>query len=120
MYLQVSNPQIWKSISSADGSVQHLDISEELKQVFLTAKEINQFVIVGLAADRQEYIDQAQSVNLFFPSNASAKYIHEVHYEAWQKGLKSLYYYRTESILKGDKADREYKRESTECSACEA
>lgn len=111
-------PETWKKIANADGSVQGLDIPEELKAVFQTAKEINQFTLITLAADRQQFIDQAQSLNLFFPANASAKYIHEVHYKAWELGIKTLYYYRTESVLKGDRADREYHREDV-CVGCD-
>jgi ribonucleoside-diphosphate reductase alpha chain len=74
---------------------------------------------VKLAGQRQRWIDQGQSVNLFFPSNVDPKYFHEVHMAAWKEGLKSLYYCRTESILKGDQGSRAYKREINECKACE-
>lgn len=112
-----NKPEIWKSINEQSGSVQHLDIlSAEQKAVFLTAREINQHAIIKQAAQRQQWIDQGQSVNLFFASNASPKYIHEVHVAAWQQGLKSLYYLRTEGVLRGDLASRS----KDECAACEA
>lgn len=108
---------IWKSINEQRGSVQHLDfLSEEEKAVFLTAIEINQHAIINQAAQRQRWIDQGQSVNLFFAANADPKYIHEVHLSAWQQNLKSLYYLRTEGVIRGDLASRT----KEECSACEA
>lgn len=110
-------PEVWKSINEHSGSVQHLDwLNEEEKAVFLTAREINQFAIVKQAIQRQKWVDQAQSVNLFFASNSSAKYIHEVHLAAWEGGLKTLYYLRTEGVIKGDLASRG----KDECAACEA
>jgi len=112
-----NTPEIWKSINERSGSVQHLDIlSAEQKAVFLTAREINQHAIIKQAAQRQAWIDQGQSVNLFFANNASPKYIHEVHIAAWQQGLKSLYYLRAEGVLRGDLASRS----KDECAACEA
>lgn len=113
--------EIWSSILKNEGSVSHLDfLTKEEKEVFHTAREINQFVIVKLAAQRYKWIDQAQSLNLFFPVNVSPKYFHEVHMEAWKSGIKTLYYVRTSSGLKGDAGSREYKREIAECSACES
>ncbi|CAM6005470.1 unnamed protein product [Sphagnum balticum] len=110
-------PEIWKSINEQSGSVQHLTfLDAEAKEVFLTAREINQHAIVKQAAQRQKWIDQGQSVNLFFAANASPKYIHEVHWGAWEGGLKSLYYLRTEGVLKGDLASRS----KEECAACES
>jgi ribonucleoside-diphosphate reductase alpha chain len=109
-------PETWKSINEQSGSVQHLSfLSKEEKSVFLTAREINQYAIVKQAAQRQKYIDQGQSVNLFFGANADPKYIHGVHIEAWQSGLKSLYYFRTEGVIRGDLASRS----KEECAACE-
>jgi ribonucleoside-diphosphate reductase alpha chain len=108
---------IWKSINEQGGSIQHLKgINEQEKCVFLTAREINQHAIINQAAQRQRWIDQGQSVNLFFASNSSAKYIHECHLSAWQQGLKSLYYLRTEGVIKGDLASRS----KEECTACES
>lgn len=109
--------EIWKQINEQSGSVQSLDcLSAEEKAVFLTAREINQHAIIKQAAQRQKWIDQGQSVNLFFAANASPKYIHEVHWAAWESGLKSLYYLRTEGVLRGDLASRS----KEECAACEA
>ncbi len=112
-----NSPEIWKQINEQSGSVQTLDcLSDEEKEVFLTAREINQHAIIKQAAQRQKWIDQGQSVNLFFAANASPKYIHEVHWSAWESGLKSLYYLRTEGVLRGDMASRS----KEECAACEA
>lgn len=106
---------VWKSINLNDGSVQHLPfLSKEEKEVFLTAREINQFAIINQAGQRQKYIDQGQSVNLFFAKNSDPKYIHEVHFEAWRQKLKGLYYLRAESVLKGDSVSRQ----KDECTAC--
>lgn len=111
---------VWKSIIANEGSVQHLDfLDENEKAVFLTAREINQFSLVRLAANRGKFIDQGQSLNLFFPVNASPKYISDVHKEAWKLGLKSLYYFRSSSVLKSDSGSRGYERKVEECSWCE-
>jgi ribonucleoside-diphosphate reductase alpha chain len=109
-------PEVWKSINEQSGSIQHLpflDVNE--KMVFQTAREINQHAIIKQAAQRLKWIDQGQSVNLFFASNSTPKYIHEVHLAAWQEGLKSLYYLRTEGVIRGDMASRS----KEECLACE-
>ena len=111
-------PDVWSSINEAKGSVAHLEfLTDEQKNVFKTAREINQHVIVTLAADRQVFIDQGQSLNLFFNSNASEDYIHEVHLEAWKKGLKTLYYLRSEGVLSGDSMDY---RSVDDCVYCES
>lgn len=110
-------PEVWRSITEKMGSVQHLSVlSDHEKSVFLTAREINQHAIVKQAAQRQKWIDQGQSVNLFFANNATPRYIHEVHVAAWESGMKSLYYLRSEGVLKGDMASRS----KDECAACEA
>ncbi len=110
-----NTPEVWKTINENKGSVQHLDFLEELeKKVFLTARELNQFALVKQAAQRQAWIDQGQSLNLFFAANSDPKYINEVHLEAWRSGLKSLYYLRSEGVLKGDMASRS----KEECEAC--
>lgn len=112
-----NTPDIWKSINEHNGSVQHLKfLSGREKEVFLTAKEINQHVLIKLAIQRQKWVDQAQSVNLFFAINSSPKYIHEVHLAAWKNGLKTLYYLRSDGVLKGDLASRS----ENECKACES
>jgi ribonucleoside-diphosphate reductase alpha chain len=114
--LKQNTIETWRSINEQSGSVQHLSfLSKEEKEVFLTAREINQHAIIKQAAQRQKWIDQGQSVNLFFASNSKAKYIHEVHLAAWELGLKSLYYLRTEGVIKGDMASRS----KEECTACE-
>lgn len=106
---------VWASIVGNLGSVQHLDfLSKQEKDVFLTAREINQFVIIKLAGQRQRWIDQGQSINLFFPSNVDPKYFHEVHVMAWKEGLNTLYYCRTSSPLKGDAGSREYDRKTVD------
>ena len=73
-----------------------------IKEVFKTFKEINQLDLVNQAGIRQQYIDQAVSLNLAFPSEAEPKFINKVHLDAWKKGVKTLYYMRTESVLRGD------------------
>lgn len=89
---------VWRSVSAKKGSVQHLTILEDVeKAVFKTAMEIDQKWIIEHAATRQRYIDQAQSVNLFFKAPIAVEYLHDVHYSAWQKGLKTLYYCRTKT-----------------------
>lgn len=113
--------EVWGSILKNDGSVQHLEcLTAEQKEVFLTARELNQFAIIKLAAERQKFIDQGQSINIFFPANSDPKYINQVHLEAANSGLKSLYYLRSTSVLKAEQnSNAVYKRELTECSWCE-
>jgi len=111
-----NTPEVWKSINEQNGSVQHLDcLSKEEKEIFLTAREINQHTIVKLAVQRQKWVDQAQSVNLFFATNSLPKYIHDVHVQAWKNGLKTLYYLRSDGVIKSDLAFRN----KDECKACE-
>ena len=123
---------IWSSIIANDGSCQHLDIlSEDEKAVFKTSMEIDQRWVIDLAADRQVYIDQAQSLNLFFRPDAHIKYIHAIHFMAWKKGLKTLYYCRSEKIGKADKVSKKIERnvikeldmtqiaQGNDCIACE-
>ncbi|WP_341658396.1 ribonucleoside-diphosphate reductase subunit alpha [Blattabacterium cuenoti] len=96
-------PEVWEQIANEKGSCLGLTaLSEEQKNVFRCFKEINQLELIKQASIRQKYIDQGQSINLSFHQNAPAKYINEVHLEAWKIGLKSLYYYRSESILRAD------------------
>ena len=113
--------EVWGSILKNDGSVQHLEcLTAEQKEVYLTARELNQFAIVKLAAERQKFIDQGQSINVFFPANSDPKYINQVHLEAANSGLKSLYYLRSTSVLKAEQnSNAVYKRELTECTWCE-
>jgi ribonucleoside-diphosphate reductase alpha chain len=103
---------VWSSIIANDGSVQHLDILDDWqKDVFKTSMEIDQRWLVNHAADRQEYIDQAQSLNLFFRPDVNIKYLHAVHFQAWKQGLKTLYYCRSEKIGKADKVSKRIERE---------
>lgn len=114
-------PEVWKSIVINGGSVQHLNFLSELeKGVFLTAREINQMALIQQAAQRQKFIDQAQSLNLFFPVNVDPKWFNEVHLEAWRLGVKTLYYCRSSSVLKADAATRqsEQKPNKDECLSC--
>jgi ribonucleoside-diphosphate reductase alpha chain len=104
--------QIWSSIIANDGSVQHLDWMDDwTKDVFKTSMEIDQRWLIQHAADRQEYIDQAQSLNLFFRPDTNIKYLHAVHFMAWKTGLKTLYYCRSEKIGKADKVAKRIERE---------
>jgi ribonucleoside-diphosphate reductase alpha chain len=94
----------WSSISTHEGSVQQLEfLNQEEKDVFKTAQEIDQRWVIELAADRTKYIDQAQSVNLFVKGNISKRDLHKLHFDAWKKGMKSLYYCRSVSLQRADK-----------------
>ena len=104
--------EIWSSIIANDGSVQHLDFLDEYtKDVYKTGMEIDQRWVVDHAADRQNYIDQAQSINLFFRPDVNVKYLHAVHFQAWKQGLKTLYYCRSEKLAKADKVSKRIERE---------
>jgi ribonucleoside-diphosphate reductase alpha chain len=122
----------WSSIIANDGSAQHLTILDDNEKfVFKTAMEIDQRWVVEHAADRQQHIDQAQSLNLFFRPDVNVKYLHACHYLAWKKGLKTLYYARSEKLAKADKVSKRIEREvikeldmsaivgGDECLACE-
>jgi ribonucleoside-diphosphate reductase alpha chain len=101
----------WSSIIANDGSVQHLEwMSDWDRDVFKTAMEIDQRWIIQHAADRQPYIDQAQSVNVFFRPDSNIKYIHAVHFQAWKQGLKTMYYCRSDKIAKADKVSKAIER----------
>ena len=109
--------KIWDQILVDNGSVQNLPseiLNEEDKEVFLTFSEINQLGLVQQAALRQKYIDQTQSLNLCFDPTDSPRWINQVHLEAWKLGVKTLYYLRTDSVIKGDLGSR-----MAECSGCE-
>jgi ribonucleoside-diphosphate reductase alpha chain len=104
--------EVWSSIIANDGSVQHLEwLDEWTKEVFKTSMEIDQRWVVQHAADRQEYIDQAQSLNVFFRPDSHIKYIHAVHFQAWKQGLKTMYYCRSDKIAKADKVAKRIERE---------
>ena len=123
--------EIWSSIISNDGSVQHLtQLTDEQKAIFKTSMEIDQRWLIEHAADRQEFIDQAQSLNLFFRPDCNIAYLHAVHFTAWKEGIKTLYYCRSEKLGKADKVSKRIEREiiqeldmtavaDGECLACE-
>ena len=128
----VDYQDIWSSIIANDGSVQHLSIlSDWEKDVFKTSMEIDQRWIVEHASHRQSFIDQAQSINLFFRPDVDIKYLHAVHFQAWKQGLKTLYYCRSEKLAKADKVSNKIERniiqeidlkalaEGENCLACE-
>jgi ribonucleoside-diphosphate reductase alpha chain len=105
--------EVWSSIIANDGSVQHLTWMDSItKEVFKTSMEIDQRWVIEHAADRQKFIDQAQSLNLFFRPDANIKYLHAVHFLAWKQGLKTLYYCRSEKIGKADKVSKRIEREA--------
>ncbi len=109
--------KVWDQILVDNGSVQNLSseiLNEEDKEVFLTFSEINQLGLVQQAALRQKYIDQTQSLNLCFDPTDSPRWINQVHMESWKLGIKTLYYLRTDSVIKGDLGSR-----MAECSGCE-
>ena len=109
----INTEKVWQQILADGGSVQNIeelndvlmgDWDEPVKNVFKTFKEINQLELVRQAGIRQQYIDQSVSLNLAFPSEATPKWINKIHMEAWKQGVKTLYYTRTESVLRGDLA----------------
>ena len=110
--------EILKSVDNAKGSCQHLDfIPDEMKAIFRTRFEINQMDLVKLTAVIQEYIEQGISCNLSFRSDAPPKYIYDTHVKAWELGLKSLYYLKSESAIEIDGFNKEELYAG--CSACE-
>jgi ribonucleoside-diphosphate reductase alpha chain len=97
------NEETWSSITVNEGSVQHLDcLNQNEKDVFKTAYELDQRWIIELAADRTPYIDQAQSVNVFLPADIHKRDLHQIHFDAWKLGMKSLYYCRSKSIQRAE------------------
>ena len=119
--------EVWKSIVTNNGSVQHLDFLDDwTKDVFKTAVEIDQRWIIEFAADRQEHICQSQSLNIFFPADVSKQELHATHMMAWKRGVKTLYYLRSEAIKRAETVSDEVLRqrifESIDddgCLACE-
>jgi ribonucleoside-diphosphate reductase alpha chain len=112
-----NNSKVWDQILADNGSVQNLSheiLADEEKEVFLTFPEINQLALVQQAAIRQRYIDQTQSLNLSFDPTDSPKWINQVHMEAWKLGIKTLYYLRTDSVIKGDLGSR-----TVDCVSCD-
>ena len=116
--LGIDNKKTWDRVLKDKGSIQGIkqlngwyydhggklneEEGEPLKNIFKTFKEINQLELVNQAGIRQTYIDQAVSLNLAFPSQAEPRWINKIHIEAWKRGIKTLYYMRTESVLRGD------------------
>jgi len=114
----IDTKETWDKILEDGGSIQGIEEldgwfydhigrltqegGESVKNVYKTFKEINQLELVGQAGIRQDYIDQSVSLNLAFPSEAEPRWINQVHFEAWKRGIKTLYYMRTESVLRGD------------------
>ena len=110
----MNTPEIWNSIRDKDGSVQHLDfLTTEEKDVFKTYCEIDQMDIIYQAANRQNYIDQGQSINLMVHPNMSAKEINKLYIKGWELGLKSLYYQHSMNAAQQFKQNKE-------CASCEA
>ena len=104
---------VWSDIITNGGSVQHLDfLSQEVKDVFKTAIEIDQMSIVEQGADRQEYLCQGQSLNLFFPAGADKKDLHRTHFAAWKQGTKGLYYLRTETSQRAENVAKKVVRDA--------
>ncbi len=98
-----NNEEIWSSITVHEGSVQHFDfLDEHEKAIFKTAFEIDQRWVIELAADRAPLITQGQSVNVFLPADVHKRDLHQIHFQAWKKGLKSLYYCRSKSIQRAE------------------
>jgi len=125
------NDETWSTITTNQGSVEHLDfLTEHEKAVFKTAFELDQKWIVELGADRTTYVSQAQSINIFLPADVHKKELHQIHFQAWKKGLKSLYYCRSKSIQRAEninnglstkKPNSESKEENNyeECLSCQ-
>ncbi len=127
-----NNPQVWNSILEHDGSVLHLDIlTDDEKAVFKTAFELDQRWVIEHAADRTPFICQSQSLNLFLPGDIDKWDLHMLHWSAWEKGVKSLYYCRSKSVQRaqfagsGDRAeiapgfDAPERKDYDECLACQ-
>ena len=111
-----NDDKIWKDIARKNGSVQHLDfLSENERNVFKTAYEINQMALITQASQRQQFVCQSQSLNLFFPVEVVPSYFNKVHIEAWKMGIKTLYYCRSKSGIQADVANRD-----EGCLSCES
>jgi len=125
--IDMNTDEVWQSIVTNNGSVQHLDFLDDYtKDVFKTAVEIDQRWVIDMAADRQEFICQSQSLNVFFPANVSKQELHSIHMMAWKKKVKTLYYLRSEAFKRADKVSDEVLRQrifdsldENACVACE-
>jgi ribonucleoside-diphosphate reductase alpha chain len=121
----INSEKIWDQILRDGGSVQNIKALDKIKvgvnkdipikEIFKTFKEINQFDLVNQAGIRQQYIDQSISLNLAFPAQVDPKFLNKVHLEAWKKGIKTLYYMRTESVLRGDIAEQAMQENCLSC-----
>ena len=108
---EMNNDSIWSSIITNKGSVQHLSfLTEGEKSIYKTADELDQNWVIQHAGDRQKYICQGQSVNLFFPAGADKSYVNKVHLRAWSQGLKGLYYLRTEASSRAENVSEKVER----------
>lgn len=118
-----NTPEVWKKVIADKGSIMNLDfMTDEEKAIFRTGYEMNMREIVQQAADRQPFIDQAQSLNLFFQTPVSGKYMNEVHMQAWKSGVKTLYYLRSSAPIQADSiAIESTKRDlaNEECAVCQ-
>jgi ribonucleoside-diphosphate reductase alpha chain len=110
-----NNSDIWSSITTNQGSIQHLNfLTQEEKDIFKTAFELDQRWLIDLSADRTPYISQAQSLNVFIPADVHKKDLHQIHFQAWKKGLKSLYYCRSKSIQRAEVVSKSFVESSAE------
>jgi ribonucleoside-diphosphate reductase alpha chain len=100
----MNTEKVWSSIATHEGSVLQLDcLTQEEKDVFKTAQEIDQRWLIELAADRAPFVCQGQSLNVFLPGNVSKQHLHDVHFAAWKKGVKGMYYARSTSLQRAEK-----------------
>ena len=110
-----NNSDVWSSITTNQGSIQHLNfLTQEEKDIFKTAFELDQRWLIDLSADRTPYISQAQSLNVFIPADVHKKDLHQIHFQAWKKGLKSLYYCRSKSIQRAEVVSKSFVESSAE------
>ena len=120
--LGMNTQEVWSSIINNDGSVLHLDIPDEVKDIYKTAFELDQSWVVEHAGNRQKYICQGQSVNLFFPAGSERSYVNMVHLKAYKKRMKGLYYLRTNAVVLADKVGQKVERvalkDADECLSC--
>jgi ribonucleoside-diphosphate reductase alpha chain len=119
----LNTDEVWKKIIAADGSVADMEeLTDEEKDVYKTAFEIDQGWVIDHAADRQKFICQGQSVNLFFPAGSPRSYVNSVHLRAYKKGLKGVYYLRTNAGVQADKVGLKVERialqDAEECMSC--
>ena len=111
--VEKNTDKVWNDIITNGGSVQHLKfLSDEVKEVFKTAIELDQNKIVEQGGDRQRFLCQGQSLNLFFPAGATKKYLHQVHMNAWKSGCKGLYYLRTETSQRAENVSQKVERDA--------